>query len=271
MVASATMGLVVVIVLSAGPRSEAGEWFRVPDLGGLFAVALGILALLGLALVKLARPQAGSRTPAEVRSLRAVLVLTIIIFAATVWLGPPEAAEEPPTVEVQETVPAVESEIASDSVSEASGTDLSVLALILVIMAVVLVRSWRRSQSATQGANPEVDRELQRELAPAVEAAHHHLSDETDPRTAVLLAYASLESALAHRGRQRHPAETPSEHMARVLADIPVLATPAMRLGKLYQVARFSREVITEKQRHDAARARGQARDALAAAEPGRS
>jgi hypothetical protein len=59
--------------------------------------------------------------------------------------------------------------------------------------------------------------------------------------------------------------------MARVLADIPVLAIPAMRLGNLYQVARFSREVITEEQRHDAARALDQARDSLAAAEPGRS
>ena len=80
---------------------------------------------------------------------------------------------------------------------------------------------------------------------------------------AVLAAYASLERALAERDRPRHPAETPTEHLARVLAAFPMVASPAVRLGQLYEVARFSDHPITNNDRNRAGEALARARRAL--------
>jgi hypothetical protein len=79
-----------------------------------------------------------------------------------------------------------------------------------------------------------------------------------------LAAYASLERALTERGHGRDPAETPTEHLARVLADDPGLAPPAIQLGALYELARFSDREITIDDQHRAAESLDRARHRLA-------
>ena len=258
--------MVTVVVLSGGDTSEEVTWFRIPDLGNLLAIGLGVFALLGLLLVVFVRPTRGSRKPGELRSIRAVVIFTILVALATQFFGPPEDVEEPPAVGVEESASDVEDGAASDPGSAIGGADFAALALTLLVVAVLTVRLWRRPQEDETSAPSGADLPTHADLAPAVEEAHHHLIAESDPRMAVMLAYASLERALAERGHARHPAETPVEHLSRVLGEIPALTAPAVRLGELYELARFSRQEISEEERGVAGRALDRARGALAVA-----
>lgn len=262
-IALALIGVVAIVVFSAGRTPDEDEWFRVPDLGGVLIVGLVILAISGLVIILISRPKTREHSPGEVRSLRAVLIFTALVVVATVWYRPPDVTEEIVDVTLPPTVQGGQTESFEEVESGVDTTDLAALALILLAIAAVAIRNLRRATSDVDDMSAEDDLTLQYELAPAVSEAQHHLSDEDDPRTAVLLAYASLERALAAEGQRRHPTETPSEHIARVLADIPTLARPAVRLGKLYEVARFSDQVITEDERGSAALELRQALDSL--------
>jgi hypothetical protein len=262
------LGLVALVYFSAGPTPEAGEWIRVPDLSFLLGAVLGILVIIGIVITAFVRPKAGERSQSESRTLRSLLVLAIVVGAAAIWFGPTEVAEESPIVEQEQAAAPTSDEPAGSTTADlpaASGTDIAVLGLILLIIGAVVIRRMRSSPPAPREFDEEVT--LQEDLKPAVEAAHQHLSEEADPRFAVLMAYSLLESALSDLGHTRDSAETPSEHMTRVLADIPFLRVPAVKLGELYELARFSQEVITEEDRQDATRALDQARSQLADAE----
>lgn len=268
LVAVAMIGLVGVIVLSAGPTPEDGEWTRLPDLGSLLVFVLGTLALMGLVVIVLARPKARSRrAPGELRSLRAAVIMTLLIVAAAVIFGPAEVSEPPPAAGQPETATTEDVGVGTDTGSGLSGTDTAALVLILVIITAVFARAWRRSSLVAPEAPEEASPTLHRDIADAVVAAHDHLRGATDARTAVMLAYASLEHALTEHGLERHRAETPSEHLGRVLVDLPALATPAVRLGELYEIARFSKVAITESERAKATQTLHQARNSLSAPE----
>jgi hypothetical protein len=203
-----------------------------------------------------------------------LLVLAFVVVASVLWFGPEDTVEDAPIVEQEETVTPANEGPGTTEVADpvtASGPDIVVLALILLVIAADVVRRWRNSPRPPADAEPPTDVMLSGELGSAFEEAHHHLSEETDPRTAVLMAYASLERALADVDHDRNPAETPSEHLARAFANLPVSVTPAVRLGELYEIARFSREVITEQDRQEATRALDRARSSLVLAESGRS
>lgn len=261
LVALALIGLIAVIVVSAGRTPENDEWIRIPNLSGLLVIGLAFFALLGLVLLGFARPKkAATRKPGEIRSLRAVLVFTILVVAATQLFGPSDELEEQPVVETEQPVVTEGVGEAVETAPESNPADTAALALILLVAVVVLIRTLRRSRADNVEPPPDTSTALREELAPAVDEAHHHLDDETDPKTAVLLAYASLENALAELDLDRIASETPSEHMARVLVDIPVLSTPAIQLGKLYEIARFSNADITEDQRTAATEALDRAR-----------
>ncbi len=263
--ALALLGLLALVVLSAGRTPEADEWMRIPDLGNFLLALLGLVSLVGLVLVVIVRPTArGRRHPTELRPLLAVLLL-IVVVAAAMWLDPPELAVVEPTVAGQQQSGSAGDPVAGTGIAaEASGTDLAVLALIVVAIATVVVRSLRRAAVSPPAPAPSEDQELAADLEKAMVRAHRHLTDEPDPRTAVLLAYASLEQTLADGGHQRHPAETPTEHIDRVLVVVPVLAAPALVLGRLYELARFSYQTITESQRREAIASLDRAIDVLA-------
>ena len=68
----------------------------------------------------------------------------------------------------------------------------------------------------------------------------------------MLNAYATLESTVGAHASQRGASETPTEHLKRVLARLPLDQTPFMRLVGLYEIARFSDQAIGESQRQQA-------------------
>ena len=102
-------------------------------------------------------------------------------------------------------------------------------------------------------------------LDAAAQAGLADLSDETDPRRAVIAAWLRLEAAAA-AGTVRRPAETPGELAERVLAEHAVSPVTLRRLVDLYREARYSSHEVDEHMRADARRALERLRRELTAA-----
>jgi hypothetical protein len=69
---------------------------------------------------------------------------------------------------------------------------------------------------------------------------------ERDPRRAIILAYARMETALERSGVPRHEADAPLEYVARVLLELDVTAAPVRALADLFERARFSHHPADE-------------------------
>jgi Domain of unknown function (DUF4129) len=80
----------------------------------------------------------------------------------------------------------------------------------------------------------------------AVEAALEPLRDPTDPRSAVIAAYARMETVLAERELGRRRPEAPREYLVRVLGEGDMPERSLTRLTAMFEEARFSRHPIPE-------------------------
>jgi Domain of unknown function (DUF4129) len=87
------------------------------------------------------------------------------------------------------------------------------------------------------GAGTEDDAETARH---AVEAALEPLREPTDPRAAVIEAYARMERVLAERELARRMAEAPREYLGRVLRVQGMPERSLTTLTALFEEARFS-------------------------------
>jgi len=129
---------------------------------------------------------------------------------------------------------------------------------------------WRRrartAPASTPAAEPvQVVPDEAAVAREAVDAALAPLREPTDPRAAVIEAYARMEHVLAKRGIGRQTAEAPREYLERVLRDQGMPERSLTALTALFEEARFSRHPIPETARRRAARELNAARDALAA------
>ena len=251
LIGSVLVGWAVLVVIGSGEAPKDDQWIVLPDLGSLVVVVAGIFALMGAVLFTSLRFRRGSGfTPRKSQTVRTLIVTTIVIaFFATVFPNP-QIAEEGDAFE-QETAAtdSQESGRADDALPlRPDETDIVALLVIGVLALAILLRN-RRTDDVQELASEQVDADL----GPAIEESIRHLQSEHEPRMAVMAAYASLERALSEQGRHRHPAETPTEHLARVLAEVPSLSGPAVRLGLLYERARFSDHPITHADRATAA------------------
>jgi len=265
--ALALVGWIGVVVVGAGRAPESDEWIVVPDLGAVVLAVFGLFALTGLAMLVFLRPKHGAGFhPRPKQSLRIWILAGIVVVLVAIAFGPREFPEVEAPAEPEPVLTVEQADIAAAE-GEAGGTegsDIAALLLVFVILGAVLLRSRRRLIRITAGGADHLTDLLEEDLASAIDEATHHLQSATEPRMAVLAAYASLERAVAERGHRRHPAETATEHLARVLAAIPLLVSPAVRLGQLYEVARFSAHPITDDDRNRAAEALARARRSLA-------
>jgi hypothetical protein len=80
----------------------------------------------------------------------------------------------------------------------------------------------------------------------AVHRAVEILTDEADPRRAVIAAYAAMERLLATAGAARNPAEAPLEYVARNPLLNSAGRAAAHRLSELFETARFSLHSVDE-------------------------
>jgi nucleotide-binding universal stress UspA family protein len=88
--------------------------------------------------------------------------------------------------------------------------------------------------------------------AHAVEAALDELERVSDPRAAVIAAYAAMRRSLAEGGVAPGPAEAPREYLGRALARAPAARAALRRLTASFEVARFSGHPIGETERRRA-------------------
>ena len=104
-------------------------------------------------------------------------------------------------------------------------------------------------------------------LADVLAATLDDLHAETDPRRAVIGAYARMERSLAAAGVPRSAAEAHEEYLARVLDEAAVSRRAAGRLTALFERARFSEHEVGATTKDEAIAALEQIRDELAADE----
>jgi len=136
-----------------------------------------------------------------------------------------------------------------------------VAALVLAALAVAaLVLANRRANPSSANA------ELAAELALTLDLSLDDLRAETDPRRAVIAAYARLERVLAAHGEPRQDADTPDEHLARVLGHLDVDRRAVRRLVDLFVQAKFSQHDVDAPMKDEAIGALEQVRDELRAA-----
>lgn len=113
---------------------------------------------------------------------------------------------------------------------------------------------------------PLTEREdVKAELAAAVEETLEDLRRESDPRRAVIAAYAQLERTLARHRLPRVASEAPFEYLARILRELRVRASAVLALTELFERARFSLHTIDEAMKHEAIEALAAVRDDLRA------
>jgi hypothetical protein len=134
---------------------------------------------------------------------------------------------------------------------------IAALATALVAAVAASALAERRRRRRTPPARSEAEL-----LAELVEKALLDLAGETDPRRAVIVAYAVMERGLAAAGLPRGIGETPLEHTTRALLDAHVPAAPVATLAALFERARFSHHPIDEAMRAEALAALGMVRAA---------
>ncbi|RZV45660.1 MAG: DUF4129 domain-containing protein [Acidimicrobiales bacterium] len=266
-IAAVLAGWLALMVVSAGRGADDTEWVTIPDLSWLLAAALGLSALAGLITLIVVRPRMkkalGERKRFRIRNL----IVTLLILAALALILDGREVLENTTEEGPTEQPELSNlDLPENTIARTAtdGGDIATLILLATLATAVLAWSHRRT-TAPLSATTEPLEHIEPELASAIDDATRYLLHGSDPREAVMAAYATLEQALAAQNQGRSPAETPTEHMARVLRGVPTLAKPAVQLGRLYELARFSETNITANDKDEAARALDHARRELSA------
>jgi hypothetical protein len=104
---------------------------------------------------------------------------------------------------------------------------------------------------------------LGEQLAFALDDAIDDVQAESDPRRAVIKAYARMEQILAAYGLPRAAAEAPFEYLARTLGLLHASAASVERLTDLFERAKFSLHEIGPELREEAILALTAVRDEL--------
>jgi len=121
-----------------------------------------------------------------------------------------------------------------------------VAAIAVVAIAVVLVTLLRHQRPQQDAPSPRIAAHA------AVQSAITALEAATDPRGAVIAAYAAMAGTLAAHGVPRRPAEAPREYLRRAMVASRVRADDAGTLTGLFEEARFSTHPLPERARERA-------------------
>lgn len=266
LVAAALAVWVAVVVVGAG-RGTDDSLLGVDHLDAVWIVVLVLVAVLGLVLLILLNPF-GKEWNRPVRQRRGgTWVVLLLAMAVLVWR--PELLDGIVDEEQPETAGQVFDSDAAGDVDEvavetvAQASDL--LLLLMVLGAGAAVWLWLRRRVAAPDAEDETvaDEVVEADLIDALRTLSGDVADADDPRQAVLHCYAVLESVLASQGMRRQASETPTEHLRRALLSLRADPDPFVRLGELYEIARFADRTITPEHQRAAAGALDEARRTL--------
>lgn len=128
------------------------------------------------------------------------------------------------------------------------GVDWTAAALAAGLTAIAAVVVWRRTRSSRASA-PVPPPAVAQALLEIVDGTLDELGAGSDPRRAVIAAYARMETALTAAGLPRRPAQTAQEYLSRILGLLQVSERAATTLTELFERARFSRHEISDSMR----------------------
>jgi len=138
--------------------------------------------------------------------------------------------------------------------------------IVVIALAALAVVAWfiadRRSKRAFR---EDEDDTIAEALASALDDSLDDLRAESDPRRAVIAAYARLERVLGAHGLPRHESETPDELLTRILPGLDVERASIRRLTALFTWAKFSQHEVDHEMKDRAISALAQVRDELRA------
>ncbi len=264
----------VVAVAATGSVSRGSSESRSPSatfLDTLFTlwivavVAGGVLLVYGLLQRQAIAKQIAHRRHPRVSVLAWVAFwgfLTFAIWVFTRWRPRgfnPVDEERPFGTPGQPPLPTEDETLRSYEPS-VSWLPIVVVVTLVVVAAIAYVVASRR---ARQPRDPRTA--LAEDLAGALDDALDDLRAESDPRRAIIAAYARLEHALAANGVARLRSETPDEYLARVLHDLELTPDAIGRLTALFREAKFSHHAVDATMKESAIAALEQVRDELRA------
>lgn len=259
----AALGLLGIVAVAAdGHPLSAPEASRSIELGRGWQAPLTALAILGfvgglLILILGLRRQRAPRPPARRKHMWLVWLACLAVGVLAFWFLRPE----PSRPEQERSTDDGSGAGVEQDTGRTPPPPWALLALGGVVVAAlgVAVVTGRRLARASQPTEPD----LTGEALAVFERSIADLDDDSDPRAAIIAAYARLLDAFAQRGLAREPAETPVEHLRRGLAALPIRPEPAARVTALFLEARFSTHPMGRAERDEARAALVEARDDL--------
>lgn len=253
---------VIVVIIGAGTTADSETWLGTRGVDTAMQVGLLLLVLAGavFSLLLLIGGGAGGERQARRSNPFGVLIVGIAaVVLFSIWQPDfrRESESGSTTAELPDAPAGTEADVESTTAPEAAFELVNIVIVVAVLAAgvagLVLWRLGQRFRDDDLAMSPEQARHA------AVRAAHDRLLNVTDPRTAVIAAYAELEGALTARDLPRGDAETAAEYLARIVDGSPVDPEPFRLLGRTYDRARFSTNDISSVDRD-------LAQDALASA-----
>jgi len=123
--------------------------------------------------------------------------------------------------------------------------------IVLGVLAVAII-GWVIAHRARRRSLPQMRESLYPALTDLLEETLDDLRAETDPRKAVIGAYARMERTLGAYGLPRLPAEAPDEYLQRIFADLEVSRRSVSRLTSLFAWAKFSGHDVAPEMKDEA-------------------
>jgi uncharacterized protein DUF4129 len=276
--------LVTVAVASHATLEATGSPSKAVSPTSLPAAAVGIPAILAIAsglafFATVLRPARRRRRdpeqpdwvyepPPTSRSEKALLLLALLLFAGALagaaWLFTPRggSSQPGPPATAGRSVPATAPPSAPTSPAHPrqASRPWQAAGVAAAAAGVGLLAVWAVRRRRDQATDIRPDSGL---LVDVLDTSLEDLRVVSDPRQAILAAYAGMERALSPRGvgRQRH--ETALEYLDRLLGRLELEPAPLQRLTALFQLAKFSNHQVTEAMRDDALAALGTISTAL--------
>ena len=125
--------------------------------------------------------------------------------------------------------------------------------VVLVTWAVLRDRSRRRVRRGTRRAGARPEARTAEDLVAALDAGLQELSDtDRDPRRAVIACWVRLEQAAAAAGTPRHAGDSPTDLVARLLAEQRVEAAVLTPFADVYRQARYATHTVDDQMRRQA-------------------
>jgi hypothetical protein len=272
-VVGVVVSLAVVAIAARGSTSTGGGSARhasdtlLDVFLSLYVVALVAAAIFFVYLVALQRKALAAQGTAPRRHRRDIAALIVLVLASMLIARSIAGRAGDGTVTLPEApiADATPGDPASTRRYDPEFAWIPVLVTLgLIALAVGGVWWSERARRRARGEGREAL--LAEALEAAVDESLDDLRAETDPRRAVIKAYARLERVLGAYGLARSPAEAPLEYLRRMLAALSVSPHAARDLTALFERAKFSQHAVGPEMKEQAIVALETVRDDLAAA-----